>query len=906
MAIRVRTFAAAILAGISCWLAVAAPVGAQPSPESLAIVPGSFAVAPSGRDAGAHSDLSISLELAHDDEGHTFDDLRTASLQLPAGLVGDTQAVSACPQDDFLAGAVTPQCSPATQIGTLGFRGELGGSLVNASLPLYNLVPTETVPAQLGARLAGFTQLISLRVRSSDGGLSVSIPDVSANVEPSQISIEIWGVPAAPIHDPERGRWCSGINGEPSCNGGEEAAGAAAQPFMTNPTRCGPAPAEVRINSWEEPQAWSTASAEAGPIGDCDAIGFAPTMQVSATSPAAESATGFAASLEMSGDWSDPAGRVPSALRDLEVALPAGFSLNPSFAAGIEACGLLCSEASRVGTVELETPMLDQPLRGSLSLAHPFVAGSDAGLALRATLEAPAAGLRIELPVRLELDAQGDRSTAVIEGAPQLPIRRLAISFGSNGTGPLVTPTVCGKFGVGAELAPWSAPGQPRRLEGRVSVDRGAGGAACPQPGALPFQPRLTGVSAKARAGANSSFRLRIDRDDGEAWLKSVSFRLPPGLSASLAEVDACPDAAIARARARAAAEELAHPSCPRASRLGQTLIGAGVGTAPAELPGGAYLAGPFAGAPLSVALVTPALLGPFDLGTDVVRETVRLDPRSGALLVGSADSVLPARLEGIPLRLRSLAIDLDRPELLRNPTGCRALETRALVEGAGADRPISLSQPYRVEGCRRLRFAPRLQLRFLGTSARNGHPGLRVAFISHPDEANLASASFSMPPGLLLDPRRIGALCGARQLAARDCPPRSGVGRSRAISPLLGEPLRGHLYLLRTRRSGLPDLVADLRNRQASLQIAARLRMAPSGLEVVTEDAPDLPFSKLVLVLAGGSRGMLVHSTGFCGRPQHVRVRMVGHNGKTKTLWPGLPAHCPPRDDRRKLLQAP
>lgn len=875
---------------------------AEPGPEPFEIVPGSFEVSPSNTDAGAHADLSVSVEFAHDEGGHAFDDLRTAIFELPAGFVGNTQAVPACSQAEFLTGGQVPACPPASQVGTISFKGFVVSVPVEADLPLYILASADPgVPAELGFRFASFGQRMPLSVRPRDGGLTIGVRDASYNFETGELSIGIWGVPADPSHDPERGHLCVDLGGALTCEGGGQAAGVPPRPFLANPTGCGPALAEMRANSWEDPQNWSTATADAGPIDDCGAVGFEPTMEAAATSTTVESPSAFVASLQSPSDWTDPDGRISSALRSARIALPQGFSLDPSFAAGLVACTAAqladevagpaadggCPAASVVGSVEASTPILDEPARGSLYLTEPADSPGGLRLAVHAVAEAPSAGLRIELPIRLDLDPRDGRPTAVIEDAPQLPFERLAVSFGSGASGPFVTPPLCGRFAAEAELAPFSAPAHPRRLEYAAAVDRGASGGPCPSPGSLPFHPRFAAASTRAEAGARSPFRLRVSREDGEARLGAFAFRLPAGLSADLAATEVCPDQALAGA----------DPSCPEGSLLGRTLIEAGIGPDPAALPGQVHLAGPYAGAPLSVALVTPALLGPFDLGTIVVRAPVRLDSRTGALVV--AADALPTSIDGVPLRLRSVAIDLDRPGLLRNPTSCRALTASAVVAGAGdggEPRSVALSSPYRVAGCRRLRFSPSLGLRFLGAAARNGHPGLRAVLVSHPDEAALERARITLPPDLLLDPARIGALCGHRRSASRPCSARAVVGRVRATSPLLREPLRGRLHLRRNPKAPLPDLVADLRNREVDLEVGARLRIGPSGLSLVVEDAPDLPISKLALVVAGGERGLLVRSTGLCRGSRRLEVRMVGHNGKVRTLRARLPAHCPAR----------
>ena len=889
--VRLRPLAVLALAAVAL-IAAAATGEARPSPEPFGIVAGSFEARTSSAEAGAHADLSISLALAHDDEGRTFGDLRTAVVDLPAGFAGNAGAVPACSQAEFLAGEPTPACPPASQVGTIGFEGRLGANALSANLPLYNLDPTEPgLPAQLGFRFASFVQLLPLRLRPEDGGLTVSAVDVSAVAEQRLLSIEVWGVPAAASHDPERGRYCFALGGEPSCTGGEQAAEVPARPFLANPTGCGPAAAAVRADSWEEPGSWATASAELGPIVECGAIPFDPTLEVATTSSAAETGSGFRVSLAMPSDWLDPEAKPSSPLRAARILLPPGFALNPAFAAGLR-------EGSPVGTLEARAPTLGEPARGELRLGQPQVDGSGLHVPLRTVAEAPGVGVRIPLSARLDLDPRSGRATIALEDAPQLPFERLDLSLGLAGSPPLVTPAACGDFAASVELTPWSAPTAPRLLEDRVAVDRGTGGAPCRAPPERPVGPRLTAASAKPRAGAYTPFSLGLVREDGEAPLGDVSFRLPPGLGARLGGLGTCPAGALAAAAGRSAGSERAAPSCPPRSRLGSTLIEAGVGGAPARLPGVAYLGGPVASTPLSVALVTPAQLGPFDLGTVVVREGLRVDPRTGALVVGPGEEPLPTVLDGVPLRLRGVAIHLDRPELLRNPTSCRPLAATALVVGGGTGetRSATPSSPYRVRRCGRLRFQPSLRLDVLGTAARNGHPGLRAVFRSRSDEADLAAASVSMPRDLLLDPGRLRATCGAQALASRTCPPGSVVGWARAVSPLSGEPLHGRLYLGRDPHAQLPDLVADLRNRRVDLQLVQRLRIGPAGLSVATGAAPDIPISKLVLGVAGGRRGLLVNSVDLCERSERLRVRLRGQNGKRRALRMPLRGHCPPR----------
>lgn len=903
------------LAAALCWsgLLLVVPWGhaaARPSAHPFEVVPGSFGVEPAAKQAGAHADVSISVDFAHDESGHTFNDLRTALFELPAGMAGTAQSTPACTQAEFLSGDESPACPPGSQVGTVEFKESTLSFSLGAKLPIYNLVPPEPgLPAELGFRYAAFVQRLPLGVRSEDGGLDVEVRDVALNVEPHELMIDIWGVPAAAEHDAERGTYCLSLGEELTCGGNPEAAGVPPRAFLTNPTRCGPAPVTLRAVSWEEPGVVARADAEAGPISDCEGLEFNPRLRVAATSTAAESPSGFSIALEMPGDGSDPDTRSPSALRSARIALPEGFSLNPAAAAGYSACsssqlaretatsapGAGCPPASVIGSVEARTPSLREPVKGSLYLAEPFANPTGAQIAFYAVAKAPSAGAQIKLLARLGTDPRSGRSSVVVEDVPQLPLTLLGISLGVDGSTPLVTAATCGAAATTAELTPWSAPGKSRRLESSVRLDQAAGGGPCQPAADRPFRPALSVSSARPQAGVPSPLRLRIARDDGELQLGRLSFRLPRGLSAALADVEACPEAVLDAVGGRSGISERDDPSCPQAALLGRTSIEVGAGPSPVGLAGRAYLAGPFADSSLSVALVTPALLGPFDFGTTIVREGLRLDPRTGAIVLDSGAGRLPTALGGLSFRLRGLTIDLDRPGFVRNPTNCRDLRASAAAEGYGQGeaRAVGLSSPYRVTGCRRLRFAPLLRLDLLGTTARNGHPGLRLTFISHPDEANLASAGIGLPDGLLLDPTRIGATCGARQLDARACPAGSVVGRARAISPLLGEPLRGHVFLRRNPRSQLPDLVTDLHSEKADLQITARPRLTRSGLEVVTTPLPDVPIAKFQVVLVGGHRGLLVHSREFCQKPGGFEVEMVAQNGKARALRTRTPRQC-------------
>ena len=117
------------------------------------------------------------------------------------------------------------------------------------------------------------------------------------------------------------------------------------------------------------------------------------------------------------------------------------------------------------------------------------------------------------------------------------------------------------------------------------------------------------------------------------------------------------------------------------------------------------YLAGPFKGAPLSVVAVTPALAGPYDYGTVVVRVAIDVDP-TDAHVIAVSDTV-PSIIGGIPIRMRSIQVNIDKPNFMINPTNC--------APNSG-----------RFAGDRRRRHGRRLQLLLPGGQLRDACPSSR------------------------------------------------------------------------------------------------------------------------------------------------------------------------------------
>ena len=268
-----------------------------------------------------------------------------------------------------------------------------------------------------------------------------------------------------------------------------------------------------------------------------------------------------------------------------------------------------------------------------------------------------------------------------------------------------------------------------------------------------PFAPSFKAGVTDATGGAHSPFFVDLTRPDGDQTLAALNVSTPPGFSATLSGVPYCPDAALARAPSPATRVlvEMASPSCPAASQIGTAAVGAGAGTHPLYLPGKVYLAGPYKGAPLSLAVITPAVSGPYDLGDVVVRAALHIDPTTAQITAVS--DPLPQILQGIPLRLRSILINLDRKDFTLNPTNCSPFAVTS--EDFGDQGAVATpGEAFQVANCGALPFAPKFALRFSGSTKRTGNPAVtaNVTYPSGSGYANIASTQVTLPASELID----------------------------------------------------------------------------------------------------------------------------------------------------------
>jgi hypothetical protein len=891
--------------------------------------------------------------------------LKDLIIKQIAGLVGDTTAYPRCSTVDFLTHPSGPnKCPLDTAVGVSANSVTDPNGWYGTAV--FNLTPPPGVLLRLGIHVVAVDVVVDVGLEASPPYLPVA----AAHNVPESLYVfgnktQLWGNPSDPEHDGQRGN-CYAQNevlapGEEFefKNGSPCPVSANPSPFLTLPTRCSGQNVTVfAVDSWENSGAflangepdltdpnWATESAELHdeegnpqPFTGCEKLGFNPSITAKPTTKAAQSPTGLDFSLDVKDEGlTSIEGLAQSDIKKAVVTLPEGMTVNPSQAEGLEVCseadleketldaqpGQGCPEASKIGTVEVETPLVGEAIDGSLYVAKPYenLAG-DSLIAVYMVFKSPQLGVIIKLPLRVEPDPKTGRLISITEDLPQVPFSHFRLHFREGGRSPLISPPSCGVYDghdgahepVRAVLTPWSG-GAPLETTSAFEIISGPDESPCPAGGVAPFHPGFEAGTVNNAAGAYSPFYMRLTRKDAEQDMTKFSAVLPPGVLGKIAGLSKCSDAAIAAAKARTGPhggqEELEHPSCPASSRIGRTVGGAGVGSQLTYVPGSLYLAGPVGPDQLSVVAITPAVAGPFDAGTVVVREALTANPVTAEAEVdGSHSDPIPHILKGIPLNLRDLRVYADRPDFTFNATNCQASKARATLFGSylqplnpADDVPVDLSARYQAANCAALGFKPKLGIKLKGGTKRGGHPALTAVVTPRAGDANFAEAVVTLPHSAFLDQAHIRTICTRVQFAANGgngggCPKGSVYGHVTAWTPLLDEPLTGPVYL-RSSNHNLPDLVFALHG-LFDVDLSARIDSIHGGIRTSFENVPDAPVSRVVLKMQGAKKGLIINSRDLCGGKNRADAELSGQNDKVRDFRPLVQPQCGAARKRR------
>jgi hypothetical protein len=852
-------------------------------------------------------------------------ELETVRVDLPVGLSVNPGATGRCPLEVFESGASNCEA----------FNAKVGESAVTASAPplwtpiapipgvtkvaVYNIVPPQGEPARFGLELAGNEVFLKADVAYDSDyheGFSIAVPKA--------LPIEL-----APLVEGAILKNRLFFNGR-----------AGDGTFITTPSTClGEAFTQsgsvystylLAASYQEEAQPGYTFPQSAEPRlespippgtspKECATIPYAPTLAVNPNTVDVNSPSGATVGVEVP-HITGAGNQDSSDTKTAQVSLPQGMGLNPAAASGLQTCSnaqfgegtkndTACPAASKIGTVEITSPPLPEgSLSGDVFVGEQLSRDPTSGNEYRIFVDAESAryGIKVRLTGHVSANPVTGQLTTTFAETPQVPFTSFVLRFDGGAHAVLSSSPTCGPNTATAAMAPWSG-NPPASPSGPFTLTSLPGGGDCPKSMAeRPFSPGFSLKPDSDKAGAYSPLRLHLTRSDGQQELKGADLLLPPGMVAKLAGIPYCSEPAIAAAAANAGRAEVGASSCPGESLVGSATVSAGTGPSPLQIQGKVFLSGPYHGAPLSLAVVTPATAGPFDLGTAVVRVALFLEPETAQ--VHAVSDPIPDVFGGAQLSIRAIDLNLDRKSFTLNPTSCSPLATTGTVKGGGADPSnpaafgsFGVNVPFQTSECQKLTFRPKLFTRLFGkrkSTRRAQHPKFRATLVAREGDANIARAALTLPHSEFLEQSHIRTICTRVQLAAAACPKASIYGYARAKTPLLDDELAGPVYLVSSSHE-LPDMLVDLRG-QVDVRLRGVISAVAGRIKTVFSAVPDVPVSKFVLTMKGGKKGLLVNSRNLCAAPAFSHLNFKAQNGK-KLGKKRLPLRVPACKKKRR-----
>ena len=809
-------------------------------------------------------------------------------FDLPPGLVANPTVIPQCTEAQFTTYREFENACPAnTAVGvaavTVGF-----GEGLTLTVPLFNLMPSVGEPARFGFSALGVAVYLDTSVRTGgDYGVVVSVNNISQILPFDGSQVTFWDVPGDPRHDSSRGWGCVSNFSVKSCPTSSEARSEV--PLIMLPTACeGVFESTVLADSWEAPgvslSSKSVLHGEGGePLGldGCNRLPFGPTISVAPDGQAASTPTGLTVGLHVPQEQAlNPTGLAEADVRNTTVTLPEGVQLSPAAADGLQACSMeqialqsdskpTCPEASKVGTVEITTPLLTEKLVGAAYLATQDSNPFDSLVALYIVAEDPTAGILIKLAGKVVPNPVTGQLVATFENTPPLPFSELKVAFFGSARAPLSTPPLCGNYTTQASIAPWSgnAAAEPSST---FQIISGPNASPCANP--RPFAPELTAGSTNLQSGEFTPFTMTMSRPDADQTLSGIKLTMPPGLAGSLSKVELCPE------------PQASQGTCGPGSLIGRTIVSAGLGGDPFTVQGGqVFITGPYKGAPFGLSIVNPAQAGPFNLGTVVVRAKIEVDPVDAHLTITT--DPLPTILQGIPLQLQHVNVSIDRKEFTFNPTNCEPHAiTATLSSSEGAS--YQSATPFQVTNCGDLGFTPKFAVATSGHTSRLDGASLeaKLTYPLGPKLANIAKVKVELPLQL---PSRLSTLQKACPEATFDanpasCPGPSKIGEATATTPILAGGLAGPAYFVSHGGAKFPELIVVLKGEDGvTVDLHGETFISKKGITSSTfNTVPDVPVGSFDLKLPEGPYSALAANGNLCKSKLTMPTEFVAQNG--------------------------
>jgi hypothetical protein len=809
--------------------------------------------------AAGHPPFGITkFELKHSGNDVEGAALKRIKVDVPPGLAADPEALPKCSQTQFK----NNECLPETQVGTTELDAVAAETLVLDGLKgkVYNLEPPTGLPLDFGidVEAAGaLTAPVQLYLEGHVDWSGDYHEYFEINNVPEEAEVKLLVLPIkAKLKVLMSKLIFDGTSGEGN--------------FLTLPSVCSPSTTsylEVESSTGEISKTETHT-----PVGveGCGNVHFKPTTEVTPETAASDQPDG--ATTVVKAKQYIGAEEINTAdIQNARVVLPEGMTLNPPAANGLGVCtpaqiaigssGLsTCPESSKVGTVTIETDLPPGSLTGGVYLGDP-AGGPITKPPYTIYLDAESTlGVSVRLQGLVEPNPSTGRLEVTFANNPQLPFSELRLSLKGGSRAPLANPLVCGNALTEAMFSPYTT-GKPQALTPSPFVTTG-----CPNP--VPFVLTQTALPANTTAGAYSPYTFNLTRADGQQYLSQISTTLPAGLLGDIPSVTLCgePRAAVG--------------TCPAASRIGVAKVTAGAGSEPFPLSGNVYLTGPYDNAPYGLSIPVPVLAGPFNLGTVTTRATIKVNPVTARVTVATTN--LPTIVGGVPVRLKTLKVEVNRPSFIFNPTNCGALATESTLTST-FNATQGLSSPFQVGNCSALAFKPSFKTATSAKTSKLNGASLQVSLTQPAHEANMKSVFVELPKQL---PSRLTTLqkaCPEATFAANPVNCRalgSEVGSATVVTPVLPGHLSGSAYLVSHGGEAFPDLDIVLEGDGVKVILTGNTKITKGITSSTFAAIPDVPVTSFVLNLPVGPHSALTAIGGLCLKPLEMPTTITAQSG--------------------------
>src|SRR5580692_7474738 len=572
-----------------------------------------------------------------------------------------------------------------------------------------------------------------------------------------------------------------------------------------------------------------------------------------------------------------------SQVKTASITLPEGMTLNPSAAAGLEACtvaearihsevfGVECPAGSELGTVSLDVPTLpDGSLTGSVYLGGP-VTGPETGpiagppYIIYVVANSKRYGVSVRIKGEVIPNEVTGQLTAVFNENPEQPFSNLTINFDRGALTSIANPLICGTPIGSANFTP---------VTGTASAIEPFGVSITGCAASLPFSLSQSTEGDTATGGAHTSYTLNLTRPEGQQYLQKVKTTLPSGLVGEIPAIALCGEPGASKGE------------CPASSKIGTATVTDGSGNFPYSFSGPVYMTGPYNGAPFGLSINVPAVAGPFNLGPVITRSTININQTTARV---TAETTLPTIIKGIPLRLRSISVNVSKQGFLLNPTNCSAEATETSLTSTFGTVQAGLSTPFQAESCGSLAFKPAFAVSTSSKHSKTNGASLVTTITQAPGQANIKSVLVTLPKAL---PSRLTTLqkaCLAKTfeenpLSCAKVAPGSEVGSATAVTPTLPVAMKGPAFLVSHGGEEFPALELVLEGDGVRTIVEGKTNIKNGITTTDFQTTPDVPVSSITVNLPVGPHSALTTeqiNTNLCTAKLVMPTVITGQNGK-------------------------